>query len=87
MFGFNRTLELEPDRVEAGRRVRISGRIENPLLPGRYSVACLVSRNRLPVRVRTAGSEQHRGSALVGHDSVVRVPIIVGTAGRSEDVA
>jgi ABC-type polysaccharide/polyol phosphate transport system ATPase subunit len=46
VFGFNRTLEREPDRVEAGRRVRISGRIENPLLPGRYSVACLVSRNR-----------------------------------------
>jgi hypothetical protein len=26
--------------------VRISGRIENPLLPGRYSVSCLISRNR-----------------------------------------
>ena len=36
----------EPDRVEAGRRVRISGLIENPLLPGRYSVSCLISRNR-----------------------------------------
>jgi ABC-2 type transport system ATP-binding protein len=46
VFGFNRTLEQEPDRVEAGRRVRVSGRIENPLLPGRYSVSCLVSRNR-----------------------------------------
>src|SRR3954468_22137920 len=46
VFGFNRTLEREPDRVEAGRRVRISGRIENPLLPGRYSVSCLISRNR-----------------------------------------
>jgi ABC-2 type transport system ATP-binding protein len=46
VFGFNRTLEREPDRVEAGRRVRISGRLENPLLPGRYSVSCLISRNR-----------------------------------------
>jgi len=46
VFGFNRTLEREPDRVEAGRRVRISGQIENPLLPGRYSVSCLISRNR-----------------------------------------
>jgi ABC-2 type transport system ATP-binding protein len=46
VFGFNRTLEREPDRVAAGRRVRISGRLENPLLPGRYSVSCLISRNR-----------------------------------------
>ena len=46
VFGFNRTLGREPDRVEAGRRVRISGQIENRLLPGRYSVSCLVSRNR-----------------------------------------
>ena len=46
VFGFNRTLDREPDRVEAGRRVRISGRLENPLLPGRYSVSCLISRNR-----------------------------------------
>jgi ABC-2 type transport system ATP-binding protein len=49
VFGFNETLRLPPgasDRVAAGRRVRIAGRIENPLLPGRYSVACMVSRNR-----------------------------------------
>jgi hypothetical protein len=32
--------------VPAGRRVRISGSIENPLLPGRYSVSCMISRNR-----------------------------------------
>ena len=49
VFGFNRTLaraDDEPDLVPAGRRVRISGSIENPLLPGRYSVSCMISRNR-----------------------------------------
>ena len=49
IFGFNRTLpdrDGEPDRVAAGQRVRIAGEIENPLLPGRYFVTCLVSRNR-----------------------------------------
>jgi ABC-2 type transport system ATP-binding protein len=49
LFGFNRTLERaagEPDRLAAGRRVRISGRIENRLLPGRYFVNCWISRNR-----------------------------------------
>ena len=49
VFGFNRTLpsgEGEPDRVAAGQRVRIAGRIENPLLPGRYFVRCMISRNR-----------------------------------------
>jgi ABC-type polysaccharide/polyol phosphate transport system ATPase subunit len=43
VFGFNRE---GPERIAAGRRVRISGTIDNPLLPGRYSVACLISRNR-----------------------------------------
>jgi ABC-type polysaccharide/polyol phosphate transport system ATPase subunit len=49
VFGFNRTLTVaagEPDRLPGGRRVRISGTIENPLLPGRYSIACMISRNR-----------------------------------------
>jgi hypothetical protein len=47
VFGFNRTLpEGEFDRVPAGKRVRIAGTIENPLLPGRYFVSCLISRNR-----------------------------------------
>jgi ABC-2 type transport system ATP-binding protein len=45
VFGFNRTLR-DPERVPAGRRVRIAGTIENPLLPGRYSVSCMISRNR-----------------------------------------
>jgi ABC-type sugar transport system ATPase subunit len=49
VFGFNRTLSTGPgdrDRVAAGERVRIAGRIENRLLPGRYFVQCWVARNR-----------------------------------------
>jgi ABC-2 type transport system ATP-binding protein len=49
LFGFNQTLEVEDpdrDRLPPGRRVRISGTIENRLLPGRYAVQCWVSRNR-----------------------------------------
>ena len=39
VFAFNKPLTLregERDLIPAGRRVRIAGRIENPLLPGRY---------------------------------------------------
>jgi ABC-type polysaccharide/polyol phosphate transport system ATPase subunit len=49
VFGFNRTLtvgEGQPNRMVAGQRVRIAGRIENPLLPGRYFVNCWIARNR-----------------------------------------
>jgi ABC-type polysaccharide/polyol phosphate transport system ATPase subunit len=46
VFGFNRTLEADGDRLAAGGRVRITGRISNPLLPGRYFVNCWISRNR-----------------------------------------
>jgi ABC-type polysaccharide/polyol phosphate transport system ATPase subunit len=46
VFGFNRSLEGGDDRVAAGGRVRIAGTLENPLLPGRYFVSCMVSRNR-----------------------------------------
>jgi ABC-2 type transport system ATP-binding protein len=49
VFGFNRTLTVrdgEPNRIAAGQRVRIAGKIENPLLPGRYFVNCWISRNR-----------------------------------------
>jgi hypothetical protein len=45
VFGFNTTLSAgEPDRIAAGRRLRISGSIENPLVPGRYYVNCFVYR-------------------------------------------
>ena len=49
VFGFNRTLELgtaDPDVVRAGQRVRLSGTIENRLVPGRYHVSAIISRNR-----------------------------------------
>jgi hypothetical protein len=49
VFGFNRTLELrgdEADVVRAGQRVRLSGTIENRLVPGRYHVRAIISRNR-----------------------------------------
>jgi len=45
VFGFNRHLDGS-DRLLAGQRVRVSGRIENLLLPGRYFVNCWISRNR-----------------------------------------
>jgi ABC-type polysaccharide/polyol phosphate transport system ATPase subunit len=47
VFGFNRTLPAgDRELVAAGRRVRVAGVVENPLLPGRYFVSCMVSRNR-----------------------------------------
>jgi ABC-2 type transport system ATP-binding protein len=48
VFGFNRSLGESPvgDRLPAGSRVRVAGRIENPLLPGRYFVNAWVARNR-----------------------------------------
>ncbi len=50
VFGFNRTLKGQSDTdarsVAAGQRVRISGRIDNVLVPGRYFVHCWISRNR-----------------------------------------
>jgi energy-coupling factor transporter ATP-binding protein EcfA2 len=38
-------------RMESGERVRISGSIENPLLPGRYTVECWISRERGPDQI------------------------------------
>jgi hypothetical protein len=49
LFGFNRTLELEkgePNVLKAGQRARIAGSIDNPLLPGRYHVSAMISRNQ-----------------------------------------
>ena len=45
VFGFNTTLSAgETDPIPAGRQVRISGTIENPLVPGRYYANCFVYR-------------------------------------------
>ena len=49
VFGFNKTLSLadgEPDRLLAGQRVTVSGRIENPLMPDRYYASLWVGRDR-----------------------------------------
>jgi ABC-2 type transport system ATP-binding protein len=49
VFGFSEHLELaenEPDVLREGQRVRIGGTIENRLLPGRYRVSSMISRNR-----------------------------------------
>src|SRR5215217_3341057 len=49
VFRFSKTLSHragEPDRIAAGQRVRIAGKVENPLVPGRYSVSCWISRSR-----------------------------------------
>ena len=34
----------QPDRIAAGERIRLAGRLENPLLPGRYLANCFVFR-------------------------------------------
>jgi ABC-type polysaccharide/polyol phosphate transport system ATPase subunit len=49
VFGFHRTLEMregKADAIPAGRRVKISGWVENRLLPGRYFVKSWILRNR-----------------------------------------
>ncbi len=49
IFGFGNRLSeeaRESDRVTAGGRLRVTSKIENPLVPGRYSVSCSISRNR-----------------------------------------
>jgi ABC-2 type transport system ATP-binding protein len=49
VFGFNRTLTLadgQTDAVAEGKRVRLSGEIENRLTPGRYFVHCYAARSR-----------------------------------------
>jgi ABC-type polysaccharide/polyol phosphate transport system ATPase subunit len=46
VFEFTRTLETRLERLASGQRVRLSGRIENSLVPGRYSIDCWVRRDR-----------------------------------------
>lgn len=46
VFGFERSLGDGRDRIGAGERVRLSGRIENSLVPGGYSIGCWVRRAR-----------------------------------------
>jgi ABC-2 type transport system ATP-binding protein len=49
VFGFSKSVGRRADgrvRVTAGERVRIGGTVENPLVPGRYSVDCWIARDR-----------------------------------------
>ncbi len=49
VFGFGKTLSAEkrgPHCIAAGQRLRIAGKIENRLVPGRYTVDCWMSRER-----------------------------------------
>ncbi len=49
VFGFTQTLSIDDparDRIAAGERVRITGEIQNPLVPGRYHVNGWICRNR-----------------------------------------
>src|SRR5215211_6819819 len=49
VFGFEQRVTdrtANPVRVPAGTRIRIAGQIENPLVPGRYTIQCWMSRDR-----------------------------------------
>jgi ABC-2 type transport system ATP-binding protein len=49
VFSFGRNLSVladGSDRIAAGKRITITGQVENPLLPGRYAIGCWMSRNR-----------------------------------------
>jgi ABC-2 type transport system ATP-binding protein len=50
VFGISKAVpdgDGEPGRLAAGQRVRIAAQVDNPLLPGRYSVDCWISRDRM----------------------------------------
>ena len=48
---FRSAVTVDAARVAAGERVRISGTIENPLVPGRYRVECWITREGEQERV------------------------------------
>ena len=86
VFGFTVPIDREQgeaDVVRAGQRVRIGGRIANPLLPGRYGVSTLISRNRsagdLALHLMRVldfvvyGTNIGPGSVSVDHDVVAAV--------------
>jgi hypothetical protein len=86
IFGFNETIGAAgsaSDRMEPGQRVRITARLENPLLPGRYSVQSWVSRNRTQgdlamhvlrlLEFHVYGTQPGPGSVLVQADVSSRV--------------
>jgi ABC-type polysaccharide/polyol phosphate transport system ATPase subunit len=51
VFGFGKTMseeDEEPDRIAAGQRIHIAGKLENPLVPGDYTMSCSISRGHTP---------------------------------------
>ena len=50
VLGFGGTVEGGPasGEVPAGARLRLAGRIDNPLLPGRYALGCTIARPDAP---------------------------------------
>jgi ABC-2 type transport system ATP-binding protein len=86
VFGFETTLTATDgdwsDRVAAGQRVRIAGRLENPLLPGRYYMTCHVFREG---RLRGALQVMHLPGFVVFGTSPG--PGIVSVRGEVEAVA
>jgi ABC-2 type transport system ATP-binding protein len=91
VFGFNKTLDTEHARLESGQRVRISGRVDNPLVPGRYFVSCWISRNRTqgdlalhvirPLDFVVFGTRPGPGSVSVREDVDVRIETRAETLG------
>jgi ABC-2 type transport system ATP-binding protein len=88
VFGFNRTLTPapgEPQRIDAGRRFRLAGSVENRLMPGRYFVHCYIARNRTQgdyamhlVRLLefvVFGTERGPGSVSIQADVVATVEL------------
>jgi ABC-type polysaccharide/polyol phosphate transport system ATPase subunit len=49
--GANEWIEGTPERLEAGQRLRITGRVLNRLATGRYDVSVWIARNRSPTDV------------------------------------
>jgi ABC-type polysaccharide/polyol phosphate transport system ATPase subunit len=89
IFGMTKRLELAEgaeDVLRAGERVRISGEIENRLLPGRYYVSAWVLRNRTAgdlalhalklIEFVVYGTERGPGSVQLNDD--VRATIVSG---------
>jgi len=86
VFGFGGSLpkDLEQhDRIVPGQRVRVAANIDNRLVPGRYSIACSISRNHSPgdlllrdvgiLDFVVTGTEPNPGMVSVRTDLVARV--------------
>lgn len=83
IFGFGKELTPETqgsDRIPAGQRVRVSARIENPLVPGRFTVKCSIGRHHTPgdavlrdvplLDFLVRGSDPNPGMVAVAEDLV-----------------